>query len=309
MVLGGQDAGGCAGGHSGQNHADAGYQRRNLQQKADGVESHRHHEQPQQAVGQDFSVEKSENIGVRQNHADDHHGQGRVAVADGGNGVFRHGGELPLGQHQDQANKAGDDAGVGGDLFQCSLPVGALSVDGDAGGPHHDPHGDQENAGHSKADGAEDSFRHGISKETGVGADDTVLEAHAVAHFLFSVEYFSDDDTADLDGDGDDQHQGKLPENLVVKVDQEGFDDVAGKHQIDDQIVNIFLTGGADNADLFYKCSDEDQKEHGNLQYKYVAHDVCLFSVMSWLPSLLYRLEREMPSCSAACFFPARSWP
>ena len=92
---------------------------------------------------------------------------------------------------------------------------------------------------------------------------------------------FSDDDAADLDDDGDDQYQSKLPENLMVKIDQEGFDNVAGQHQVDDQIVDVLLSGGADNADLFDQCSDEDQKEHGNLQYKYVAHDVCLFSVKS----------------------------
>ena len=58
-VLGGQDAG-CPGGHSGQN-PDAGYQRRNLQQKADGVRDHRHLA-TEQAVGQDLLCRRGRKI-------------------------------------------------------------------------------------------------------------------------------------------------------------------------------------------------------------------------------------------------------
>ena len=42
--------------------------------------------------------------------------------------------------------------------------------------------------------------------------------------------------------------RANLPENLVVKVDQEGPDDVAGKHLIDDlHRLIFFLASGADS--------------------------------------------------------------
>ena len=51
----------------------------------------------------------------------------------------------------------------------------------------------------------------------------------------------------------------------MIPLNQKRFYDIAGQHQIDDQVIEVLLAGGLDDADFFNQGSYQDQKEHGYL--------------------------------------------
>lgn len=175
------------------------------------------------------------------------------------------GGQLPLAEHQDEPEEAGDDAGVREYFFQRFFSVPAASENCQSRGPHHDALRNEKDRCQQQAGIAEHALGKGVAEETRVGADDAVLEAFLTVGLVAAVDDFAEHDAKHLQEDGQNQDVKALPEDVAGKINQKGFDNVAGKHQVNDQVGQVFLPLFRNDAELDKKPADKYQEEHRSL--------------------------------------------
>ena len=105
----GEDGGGAAHGHPGQNNGHARGQLAAMGDAAAHQDHQRHQKQPDDAVEDRVPVQQGVDVPAADDGADEEHGDGHVAVAGALDGLPQKGGQLPLGKHDEDALFGQDD--------------------------------------------------------------------------------------------------------------------------------------------------------------------------------------------------------
>ena len=129
-------------------------------------------------------------IDIRQYHPDYHHGHGGITVSQCRHHAVQSRRKLDVCKHKDNSQNAGQNTGMGQNLFQCLFFVAGTGKDCQAGGPHHDPLRDQIDACQHKPLRSVNAFCYWISQKTRIRADRSVSETFLPSFRFLTKCYF-----------------------------------------------------------------------------------------------------------------------
>ena len=158
------------------------------------------------------------------------------------------------------------------DFAEGLFAVGLSAENRDASGPHDDPHRNQIDAGKHETHGTIDAFCDRIAEEAGIGYENSVGEAFFLVLTDVFVGIFGVQHTESFGADRDQKYSYAVAERAARQVLHKGCDDIAGQHDIDDQIGDVFLAFPADHALLADPKADADQREYDELKPEHSNH-------------------------------------
>ena len=118
--------------------------------------------------------------------------------------------------------------------------------------------GDQVDAVHREADGAEHPLGDRVAQKARVGADHGVAEAAAAVRLLLPEGQLRVEQRNQLVADGDQQHGQVFPQVAVRALPQEGVEDIAGQHHVEHEVGEDAFAFLADHLQL----PDEEAHRH-----------------------------------------------
>lgn len=137
VVFFGQDGGGAAHGHSGQDHRDDGDKIIHTRHTAGQQYQQRNDAQPDEAVEDGVAVQwvPEVDVAAADDGANQNHGHAGVADADALDGVAQECGQRALGEQKHHAQHNGHDAGMPDGLEDNGFPVSTLFFRSGGGSP------------------------------------------------------------------------------------------------------------------------------------------------------------------------------